>query len=204
MSVGLAGSATRPMRIRVILRRYPQQQPRNRSTDRARSAQGNRLPIQRSGPPNRRLRCHSRSTTARRTLRTAPRARTSGPELDRSSISQACLAAHRAQDRHSATSGWLPRCTMRVGSSVRPQHQHSEGEPNSSSTVVRDGLMTPPFASAGTGDRRRSGTRSHSFAFELSVAPKPLTNVEALAAASPSVQRSPPRQDQHCRTTRLR
>ena len=47
--------------------------------------------------------------------------------MSRSSISPACLAAQRAHPRHIATSGWLPRCTMRRGSSIDPQHQHSPG-----------------------------------------------------------------------------
>lgn len=50
-----------------------------------------------------------------------------GPVLSRSSISHASLAAQRAQGRHSATSEWLPRCTMRSGSSTEPQHQHCPG-----------------------------------------------------------------------------
>ena len=45
------------------------------------------------------------------------------PVLDLPSL----LAAHRAHGRHIATSGWLPRCTMRSGSSIDPQHHHCPG-----------------------------------------------------------------------------
>lgn len=86
--------------------------------------QGSRLPIQRSGPPRIGLRCQPRRTTACLTFRNRWRALTSGPVFEPSSIAQACFAA-QPHPRQSRTSGWLPRRTIRVGSAIFPQHQHS-------------------------------------------------------------------------------
>lgn len=119
--------------------------PRGRSCQCAGDAYGRCLPIQRSGPPNRRCRCHPRSTTPRRMARNRSRARATGPVRPWSSISQACLAAHRAHPRHSATSGWLPRCTMRSGASTVPQHQHADGSSSESSTAADVGMGSAPF-----------------------------------------------------------
>ena len=88
------------------------------------------------GPPSHRLRCHPLWMTLRRAARRRSQARTSTPVLPWSSISSACLDAHLAQRRHRATSGWLPRWTIRAESSTVPQHQHRDRSANASSTAA--------------------------------------------------------------------
>jgi hypothetical protein len=49
-----------------------------------------------------------------------------------------------AQRMQTVTSGWLPKCTSLVGSSIVPQHQHSNRPGDSSWTAVCAGIAPAP------------------------------------------------------------
>ena len=134
---------------------------------------GTCLPSQRTGRPRTGCRCQPRWITPRRSCRSRSLIFARDPVLPRSSSSQASLVAHRAQGRHIVTSGWSPRCTMRFGSSIDPQHQHCPGGGSEGARPVTGGfpmvrlvrcgrivlseLCEAPVGRARSEDRRVSG-----------------------------------------------
>ena len=105
---------------------------------------GRYLPSQRSRPPINRFRCHPRRSTPARRMRNPSRTRPPGRSPPWSSICHACWCTKWAHRRHSRTSGWSPRWTIRSGISTVLQHQHRAFPSSAPSTVVTGSALTSP------------------------------------------------------------